>query len=220
MRNEQSHIALKLGLLGTLYFSQGLPFGFFTQALPVLLREQGYTLSQIGLTSLLALPWALKFLWAPAVDRLGTRRSWIIPLQLSGVVLLGLLAAFVGLDQIKPLMVAVFLLNLIAATQDIATDGFAVDMLTPGERGFANGLQVAGYRVGMVVGGGALLIFYKHLGSAGTFGLMALMTALATIPVFFAKEPTRVLATPQPAPVLRATRRVADPRRCPDVQGG
>ena len=59
----------KLGLLGCLYFSQGLPFGFFTQALPVLLRKQGFSLGQIGLSSLLVVPWALKFLWAPAVDR-------------------------------------------------------------------------------------------------------------------------------------------------------
>ena len=76
----------KLGLLTSLYFSQGLPFGFFTQALPVLLRQRGVDLGMIGLTSLLALPWALKFLWAPLVDRhwlpsIGRRRSWILPLQ-------------------------------------------------------------------------------------------------------------------------------------------
>ena len=56
------------------------------------------------------------------------------------------------------LMVAVLLLNLLAATQDIATDGLAVDLLAPAERGLANGIQVAGYRVGMIVGGGLLLI--------------------------------------------------------------
>ena len=50
----------KLGLLGSLYFSQGLPFGFFTQALPLLLRKQGVALGVIGTSSLLALPWALK----------------------------------------------------------------------------------------------------------------------------------------------------------------
>ena len=88
----------KLGLLGSLYFSQGLPFGFFMQALPVLLRKQGFSLSQIGLSSLLAMPWALKFLWAPLVDRrslarVGRRKSWIVPLQLASVVVLGLMVA-------------------------------------------------------------------------------------------------------------------------------
>src|SRR5687767_2389040 len=85
-----------LGLLGALYFSQGLPFGFFTQSLPVVLRQQGFSLGAIGLSSLLALPWALKFLWAPAIDRIGTRRSWILPLQLGSVVVLLVLATPVG----------------------------------------------------------------------------------------------------------------------------
>ena len=71
-------IALLLGL----YLSQGLPFGFFTQALPVLMRQQGVDLGTIGLANLLALPWALKFLWAPAIDRVpGPRKRVILPLQ-------------------------------------------------------------------------------------------------------------------------------------------
>ena len=83
-------------LLASLYFSQGLPYGFFTQALPALMREKDASLPLIGLTSFLVLPWALKFLWAPLVDRygshrLGRRRSWILTLQLLGmVVFLGL----------------------------------------------------------------------------------------------------------------------------------
>jgi MFS family permease len=89
--------ATKLALLTSLYFSQGLPFGFFTQALPVFLREEGMGLGAIGLTSMLALPWALKFLWAPAVDRYGSerfgrRKSWIVPLQLCAALLLGAIA--------------------------------------------------------------------------------------------------------------------------------
>ena len=89
--------ARRLGLLATLYFAQGLPFGFFVQALPALLRQQGYSLSEIGLASLLTLPWALKFLWAPVVDRrwsarLGRRRTWILAMQLAGVITLVSLA--------------------------------------------------------------------------------------------------------------------------------
>ncbi len=91
----------KLGLLATLYLAQGLPFGFFTVALPVLMREQGLSLPDIGLTNLLSLPWALKFLWAPLVDRfaggrLGRRRSWILPLQGASVL------AVVGLSLVDP----------------------------------------------------------------------------------------------------------------------
>jgi predicted MFS family arabinose efflux permease len=186
----------KLGLLGSLYFSQGLPFGFFMQALPVMLRKQGLSLGQIGLSSLLVAPWALKFLWAPAVDRfsfarIGRRKSWIVPLQFGSVAVLALLAPAVTSSSMVALMTAVLLLNLLAATQDIATDALAVDLLTPSERGLGNGLQVAGYRVGMIVGGGALLIFHDRLGSSRTFLIMALLTALATVPIVAAREPHR-----------------------------
>lgn len=183
----------KLGLLGSLYFSQGLPFGFFTQALPIILRKQGLSLAEVGLSSLLAVPWALKFLWAPAVDRwsipaLGRRRSWILPLQLASFATLVALA-FAPTDRsVTVLMGAVFLLNLLSATQDIATDGLAVDALQPRERGIANGLQVAGYRVGMVAGGGVLLIFHERLGWEGTFLTMALLLALASVPVIAMRE--------------------------------
>lgn len=186
--------AAKLGLLGSLYFSQGLPFGFFTQALPVLLRKEGYSLGQIGLTSLLALPWALKFLWAPAVDRysnvrFGRRKSWIVPLQLAAVAILLLLAAGTTQHFLTWMMAAVLLLNLIAATQDIATDGLAVDLLSPEQRGLGNGLQVAGYRVGMIVGGGALLLYYDRLGASRTFLTMAALLSLATLPIWLSREP-------------------------------
>jgi MFS transporter, PAT family, beta-lactamase induction signal transducer AmpG len=83
----------KIGLLGSLYLAQGLPFGFFTQALPVMLRQSGSSLEEVGLSSLLAVPWALKFIWAPLLDRywsttFGRRRSWIVPMQLATVLVL------------------------------------------------------------------------------------------------------------------------------------
>jgi PAT family beta-lactamase induction signal transducer AmpG len=184
----------KLGLLGALYFSQGLPFGFFTQALPVMLRESGFSLGAIGLTQMLAMPWGLKFLWAPAVDRysfpgVGPRKSWIVPLQLGAVFMLGLLALADTESRMGLLLAAVFVVNLLSATQDIATDGLAIDMLAPSERGFANGVQVAGYRVGMIVGGGVLLILFGSLGNSSTFAAMAALIALASIPVMVTEEP-------------------------------
>ncbi len=196
-------LSAKLGLLGALYFSQGLPFGFFAQAVPVILRKHGYSLGAIGLSSLLAMPWALKFLWAPAVDRYGSTRfgrrtSWIVPLQATGVLVL-LALSVSNVDRHMPLLLgAVFVLNLVAASQDIATDGMAVDMLSPPERGLANGLQVGGYRVGMIVGGGLLLILFERLGSTNTFVAMAAMTALATLPVLLTRE-----RAPMRAPEVR-----------------
>jgi predicted MFS family arabinose efflux permease len=183
----------KLGLLGSLYFTQGLPFGFFTQALPIMLRKRGSSLGEIGLSSLLALPWALKFLWAPAIDRcslrgVGPRKSWIVPLQAASAVLLLAVAAAGNAPSPSALMSAVLLLNLVAATQDVATDGLAVDLLAPSERGVANGLQVAGYRVGMIAGGGVLLVLFDRGGSTATFLAMAALTVLASLPVVLTRE--------------------------------
>ena len=186
----------KLALLGSLYFAQGLPFGFFHQALPVLMRERSYSLVTIGLSSLLAAPWGLKFLWAPLIDRyghegFGRRRSFIIPLQLASVVLLLAIAGY-GTDRDMGAVLAfVFVVNLLAATQDVATDGLALDVLHPSERGAANGIQVAGFRVGMIAGGGVLLMLVEPLGWSATFGLMALLLFASTLPVTMHREQRR-----------------------------
>lgn len=196
--------ASKLGLLACLYLAQGLPYGFFTQALPVMMREEGHSLTEISLTSLLALPWALKFVWAPVVDtygspRFGRRRSWLVPLQLSAVALLALLSlldpAMLGL-----ILVGVLLTNLIAATQDIATDGLAVELLSHEERGLGNGVQVAGYRLGMILGGGVLLILFEDIGWSGLFLTMAGVMALITLPILLYREP------PPPPAALAASK--------------
>jgi MFS family permease len=191
---------VRFGLLASLYLSQGLPFGFFTQALPVLLRQRHASLPEIGLANLLALPWVLKFLWAPLVDRrehgrFGRRRGFILPIQGATCLVLLALATFDPARSMAPVLVAVFVTNLLAATQDIATDALAVDLLGPGERGMGNGLQVAAYRVGMMVGGGALLVVFDGVGWAGSFSIMAGILAVATLPIAAWREP---VAAPRP----------------------
>lgn len=195
----------KLGLLAALYFSQGLPFGFFQQALPVMLRDRGYSLTLISLSSLLSLPWALKFLWAPLVDatppgRWGRRRAWILPIQALMAMVLAALALVVQGFELRVILGSIFIINLLAATQDIATDGLAVDMLRTEERGLANGLQVAGYRVGMVVGGGALLILYEDLGWQNSFLSMAGMIVVASMPLALTSTPEPPYTRPAPSP--------------------
>jgi RhtX/FptX family siderophore transporter len=184
----------KLALIGALYMSEGLPFGFFTQALPVLLRQSGLSLTEIGLSSILALPWALKFLWAPMVDRnysasFGRRRSWIIPVQLLTATVLAFAATLSPQTEMRSIFLVVALCNLLAATLDIATDGMAVSLLTPAERGLGNGIQVAGYRIGMLVSGGLLLIVFESLGWMASFWVMSGLVLLLTLPVILYREP-------------------------------
>jgi len=189
----------KLLLLGSLYLAQGLPFGFFTVALPVLLREQGMSLPLIGLTHLLSLPWALKFAWAPFVDgvhapRLGRRRAVIVPLQLASSAVLAALALAATPGAVWPLAVAVLLVNVCAATQDIATDALAVEVLGVHERGLGNGLQVGGYRTGMILGGGFMLGVFDRAGWTAAFLSMSVLLLATTVPILAHREPPR--ATP------------------------
>jgi len=181
----------KILLLTGLYLAQGLPYGFFTQALPVLLRDAGLSLKAISATSLLFLPWALKFLWAPLVDHWGTRRQWLLPLQ-SAAVVGALLLTQVDLERgFVAVLAAAFLFNLVAACQDVATDGLAVRILEPRERGLANGIQVGAYRIGMILGGGLLLWVFARTGWATMFACMAGLLALTILPVLSLREPAR-----------------------------
>jgi predicted MFS family arabinose efflux permease len=178
----------KMGLLASLYVSQGLPYGFFTQALPALLRHHRVSLAVVGLTSLLAITWACKFLWAPLIDlygskRFGYRKSWIVPLQ-GGAVLLLLGTALIDPSQaLFVIVIIAFLTNLIAATQDVATDALAIDVLRSEERGMGNGIQIAGYRVGMIIGGGVLLMVFDRFGWINTFLTLGGLLLVGIIPV-------------------------------------
>lgn len=175
-------------LLVSLYFAQGLPYGFFTTALPVVLRQSGYSLVAISATGVLFLPWALKFLWAPWVDRVGTRKRWVVSMQI-GTAAVALALAWVDLDaSMTPLFVGIALVNVFAATQDVATDGITVTALDAHGRGLGNGIQVGAYRLGMIAGGGGLLWVYSFASWRALFVVMAVLVLLTTIPAILMRH--------------------------------
>lgn len=181
-----------LGLLAMLYFAQGLPSGLLGKALPPLLRDQGVSLSAIGFTAMLALPWTLKFLWAPFLDRFWTRRRWLLALNLATCGLMLLVASRDFGDWVSHafgvLLAVLFLMNLVAATQDIATDGLAVSRLAPHLRGLGNSVQVIGYKIGMIVGGGLLLWLVARYGWRLSYASLALLIVPVLLPVWFMRE--------------------------------
>lgn len=201
MTSKTHHIYL---LLFSLYWAQGLPVGFMTQALPVILRAEGVSLAHIGGFGLLMLPWSIKIFWAPLVDRHGKKtvghyRSWILPLQvLTVVVLIGL--SFVPIEALnQPIYLLAFFvgllcMNTLGATQDVATDGLAVTLLKGQQQSWGNTFQVIGSRLGFIVGGGAMLWALDWLDWQSTFLFLAVLVLLNTLPIFFFKEPERVLS--------------------------
>ncbi len=184
----------KLFVLSVLYLVQGLPYGFQLTALPVYLRDAGASLTGIGLASALALPWALKVIWGPPVDRFGSarfgrRRSWILPLQaalLLSCVAAGLIPPSSGLT---PLLLAVLLMNLFASSMDVAVDGLAIDLLRPAELGYGNIAQVVGFKLGMLTGGGLLVWASGRIGWDGLFFAMAGLVGLAMVVTLGLREP-------------------------------
>lgn len=186
--SPRSPAAAPLLLLTSLYIAQGLPYGFFTQALPVLMRDAGASLKAISATSLLFLPWALKFLWAPLVDQVGSRRGWIIPLQFIAAIGAALLSLVDPGHGFLAVFIAVFAFNVLAAVQDVATDGMAVRLLDAQARGLGNGIQVGAYRIGMVLGGGLLLWVYAKLGWVAMCLGMSALLALTCVPVLLHRE--------------------------------
>lgn len=188
-----------LGLLLSLYLAQGLPAGFITQALPAILREYHVSLQLIGWSGLLLLPSALKFMWAPLVDhhyseKVGQSRSWILPSSVLAVFILFYVASFepASLVEMKSAIILfslLFTLSIIGATQDVATDGLAVRMLGSQARSAGNAIQVTGYRIGLIIGGGVLLIVMDFWSWSAVFFAMIGLIVLNTLPIFFFKEP-------------------------------
>lgn len=165
----------------------------------MILRQRGASLALIGSLALLSSPWLLKFLWAPATDRywiarLGRRRSWLAPAQAA---MIAATLAFARVDLAADLLVVSILfvlLNVAAATQDVAVDGLAVDVLEPSELAAGNGVQVMGFKLGNIAGGGVLLALSDRLTLSQCFHLMAGLLALSLL-VVLATDETRLYRT-------------------------
>lgn len=189
----QKYVLQRIGILGSLYVAQFLPVAFFLQTLPAFLRQQGISVEIIGLTSLLGLPWMLKFLWSPLVDRyqlmkIGHYKSWILVMQGLMVAALILCALLDINTQFFLMLAGMLLIVVFASTQDIAVDALAIGILTPQERGLANAVQSGGNYLGAILGGGLLLVVLEFLGWKGGLLGMAGCIFILMLPVLVHQE--------------------------------
>ncbi|MDB6175960.1 MFS transporter [Paracoccus sp. Z330] len=152
------------------YVAQSVIGGLTWGGLPAVLRDQGLPLDHIGLLSLLIAPWALKFLWAPQVERWrltpgAAPRSAVIVLIAGAVSVAGLaLTAMLGLNPLLPALACLMLVAIATSTADIAVDGHAVGVLSRAQLGWGNAAQVGGAYVGSAIGGGLLLVLVSAMG--------------------------------------------------------
>ena len=188
----------RLGTLTALYVTQYLGIGFITVGLTAILRDGGTSLDTLALLQFVGLVWPLKFLWAPLLDRYGSRRhghyrSWLLALQ-AGLVLtlLALLPFADPTRQLGPVVAICAAYVFLSATQDIAVDAVAVRVLSEGTRGAGNGIQVAASYLGNLLGGGACVLVYDRFGWVPAIGLLAAMTAVGLLVVWRLREPARI----------------------------
>ena len=186
--------ALSLGVVVVLYLAHALPLYFYNVALPAILRHQGVDLRWIGMLSLLYIPWAFKFFWAPLIDRfylkkLGKRKTWLLFTQIALV--LGVLAlAFTQFSYGLTTFVIVGLwISTFAATQDIAIDGYTVETFSEQDYRFGSMAQSIGVALGSMIGGALTLWLYQYYGWEIALSSLAATTALTMLAVFQIKEP-------------------------------
>ncbi|KJF44190.1 MFS transporter [Draconibacterium sediminis] len=183
---KQSEIKKYYTLL-SLYLAQSIPMSFFSTVIPVIMRMENYSLESIGYIQLIKLPWILKMLWAPMVDKTSKNkrhyRRWIIMSE----AFYALIIMSVGYLNLQTDFTTIIILMVIAftasATQDIATDAFAILILNKNERSLGNSMQSAGSFIGTMMGSGVLLIIYHYFGWLWLLRSLGLFVLFALIPV-------------------------------------
>jgi predicted MFS family arabinose efflux permease len=165
------------------------------------MRQENYSLAEIGLLQLVKIPWLVKFLWAPFIDNNSHSRkqlfSWIFFSELfyAAVILgTGLLDLQTDFRLIIFLMIIAFIAS---ATQDIAVDIFAIRILRPEDRSLGNSMQSAGSLTGTLFGTGILLIAYFYFGWTTLLVLLSLFVLFALLPLLFYRNPPLKEDTPR-----------------------
>ena len=209
---SQQVSVLSLGVVVILYLAHALPLYFYNVALPAILRHQGVDLRWIGMLSLLYIPWAFKFFWAPYIDqiyikKLGKRKTWLLFTQIAlvlGVIALALTEFTYGLTVF---VIVGLWISTFAATQDIAIDGYTVEAFSEENYRFGSMAQSTGVALGSMIGGAATLWLYQYYGWRTALICLAIMTAMTMIAIFQIKEQTAQQIAKKPPSLSRAFKR-------------
>ena len=173
-----THFVPPVVLLYYLYFLQGLPYGLQARFLPIYFRAHGMSLSNIGFIKVLFFPWMCKTLWAPFVDRRGNKKTWLWWSML-GLGTTCIVAAAIQPSWLFSLCIILLIFNFLTSTQDIATDGLAIEILTSSQVASGNIAQVVGYKFGAIIGGGLLAWLSDRISWSAIFIFLTLIYTVA-----------------------------------------
>jgi PAT family beta-lactamase induction signal transducer AmpG len=183
-------------------FASGLPLLLTITVLQAWMKEEGVDLTVIGIMSLVGIPYTVKFLWAPVMDRftipfLGRRRGWLLIAQIA------LICSIAGLGFTNPgknpwlVAFAAFLVTFFSASQDIVVDAYRREDLSDEELGLGSSLYVNGYRVGMLLASGGGLIMADHMSFTMVYLIMAACMLPGVITTLLTPEPIITAGTPK-----------------------
>ena len=196
----------KLVTFFCLYIAQSIPMSFFSTVIPVMMRQENFSLASIGLLQLIKLPWILKFLWSPLVDRncvtVSHYKKWIFSSELIYAVLIFSVAFLDFKENFTTILVLVIISFVASATQDIATDALAVLSFSRKDKSLVNSMQSMGSFAGAMLGGGALLLLFKQIGWNSLLPCLAVFVIIALAPLLFNKE----FAIKEKSPAQKAKR--------------
>ncbi len=142
----------------SLYFAQGVPYVLVNSLSTAMYKSLGMSNEFIGITSFLTLPWSLKFLWSPLLDKSGTKRAWLLLFQ--GLLALAFVVVAGGLltPAVIPITLIVFGLSaFLSASHDITMDGYYMYTLSPDRQALFTGIRSTFYRIATILAGGILV---------------------------------------------------------------
>ncbi len=152
----------------SLYFAQGVPYVVVMTVAVIMFKRLGVGNTQIALyTSWLYLPYVIKPLWSPLVQRIGTRRAWVVVMQMIVALGLACVAFSIPLESfLRWSLVALATVAVCSATHDVAADGFYLLALTPHQQAWFVGIRSTAYRMAMIAGQGLLVMLAGALESS------------------------------------------------------
>ena len=183
--------------LCALYVAQGIPWGFITVTFVTYLAAEGFAAKDLAmLLTLGTLPWSVKFLWGPIIDRyqyrpMGRRRPWILIAQTGMIMLLTLMVFFIDVEKDVTTIAYMFLVyNIFTSLQDVSTDALAVDILKPQELEKVNGYMFTAKTLGGMIGGAGLGTIISYTGIRGALIVqIPILLAIMMVPLYMRERP-------------------------------
>ncbi|MDP7642875.1 MAG: AmpG family muropeptide MFS transporter [Alphaproteobacteria bacterium] len=210
-----SYLDRRIAAIFFLGISSGLPLALVGGTLTVWMAREGVDKTTVGLFSAVSLPYVLKFLWAPVIDRirfplltrlLGQRRGWTVATQLA--LMAGIAAMALSDPAANPWLMALFALivSFCSASQDVVIDAYRVELLEEGKIGAGVSSVVFGYRIGMLMSGAGALHLAGFLDWSFVYLIMAALVPIGLVTILLSREPVHGVDSETAA----RERRVAD----------